>query len=458
MAWLTVFFPALAYFIVTRLSASGGSFGRFTELGEVVTSTIHLPLSSTNGDTLCNKLSSIFYVSSCKPSDYYATLSRSLNLVQTSGLENVQASCWRHDPEAGRGYLLLSQSEGRGRVWRWEVGGGPIPIGKTLHLEASGCRSGTWHDCEAAGVSSSPSGSGGMSVDFLKQDHYAAGRLVVAEWGEGRIARLEPNGARTPLVIQTPNICHDNTNESSSELTRLHAPSTLLYTPFGDLLVADNNPDCQRTALFRLRQAVHVTPVLSLAESRLAHNWTTVAHRQPMNVVFAPDHVKAIGGMTLDSSWTGIYLAVEGENGVLLYHCTLPGDDDADVVSNEEKDSSEEKQLVSNWKMILNLTYQLLSERERAGSVVMDGFGNMFVAVSNGVAIVQVDRGENAVGTLDQGELVGTLEVGARPRSLTVGEDGFLYLALPSQLLRIPIKTRAMKIPTNLVPAAKKSY
>ncbi len=32
------------------------------------------------------------------------------------------------------------------RIWRWEVGGGPITIGRSLHIERNGCRSGLWVD------------------------------------------------------------------------------------------------------------------------------------------------------------------------------------------------------------------------------------------------------------------------------------------------------------------------
>jgi len=46
------------------------------------------------------------------------------------GLQNVADTLWKHDSELGRGYLLLSQSYKNGRMWRFVVGGGPVPIGK----------------------------------------------------------------------------------------------------------------------------------------------------------------------------------------------------------------------------------------------------------------------------------------------------------------------------------------
>jgi hypothetical protein len=278
-------------------------------------------------------------------------------------------------------------------------------------------------------------------MDFLKQEHFSAGRLVVAEWGEGRISRLEENGARTPLVIQIPNICASNETTPTPEYKRLQNPSSLLYTPFGDLLVADRNSDCQRAATFRLGQAVHVPPLPSLAESRRAHNWTSVSHKHPIDVICSQHNVKSIGGMTLDASWTGFYFTAKQDDDIILFHCSLSRDDEHDNLVEPD----EERQPKSATKIVLNLTHHL--SENQAGAVAVDGAGNIFLGVATGVALVQADRGE----------IIGTLEVGARPRSLTVGEDGFLYIAMKAQLLRIPIKTRALKIPTNLVSPAKKS-
>jgi hypothetical protein len=42
-------------------------------------------------------------------------------------------------------------------------------------------------------------------------------RLIVAEWGEGRITRLEENGARTPLIIDVPPIEEDAANATISD-------------------------------------------------------------------------------------------------------------------------------------------------------------------------------------------------------------------------------------------------
>jgi hypothetical protein len=41
--------------------------------------------------------------------------------------------------------------------------------------------------------------------------------LIVVDWGEGRITRLEENGPRTPLIIDVPPIEDDAANATISD-------------------------------------------------------------------------------------------------------------------------------------------------------------------------------------------------------------------------------------------------
>jgi hypothetical protein len=167
---------------------------------------------------------------------------------------SIQSSLWRHYPELGRGYLLLADIHNR--IWRWERGGGPIPIGRSLHLDHVVCR----HDSVHCMVSvhddnidnndnNEPQPQhqpqvGGMTMDFFHaaaaassdQMAFWSGQLVVAEWGEGRIIRLEENGARTPLAL-LPLKQKKNNNQL------LVKPQHLLMTPFRDLLFLEQEHD-----------------------------------------------------------------------------------------------------------------------------------------------------------------------------------------------------------------------
>jgi hypothetical protein len=164
----------------------------------------------------CGVLSTLLYTNNNDRDHPCSELHRPVYLVRDD-IEDIVATTWKHDEELGRGYLLLSSSFEQGKIWRWETGGGPIAIGRTLHLLDSGCRSNHYMLCQSSSSSSFSSsnnndnnsivGSGGIIVNHWHEPP----RLVVAEWGEGRIARLEENGARTPLVIEY----HDQDQEET---------------------------------------------------------------------------------------------------------------------------------------------------------------------------------------------------------------------------------------------------
>ena len=184
-------------------------------------------------------------------------------------------------------------------------------MGQTLLVDRAGCRS---RPCGPHGAT----GAGGLAIDYYyhhqqqqqqqqqEKERHAPhqGRLVVAEWGEGRIVRLEDNGARTPLVIDVPDVCQTLSSLSSSSSSfrqqkqqnqqqkqqkqqkqpplqrrRLQHPTALLYSPRGDLFIMDHVPDCDTSVLLRLPSDRHAEPLTSLSESRAAHAWTSLADR-----------------------------------------------------------------------------------------------------------------------------------------------------------------------------------
>lgn len=204
-------------------------------------------------------------------------------------LSHLTSTTWVHDPELGRGYLLINDVGRSGRIWRWEVGGGPISIGRTLHMERSGCRSGLWlekdddvigrdtnrtmarllscpenlkgdsassqsvHHNNMAQSKSSQSlplllGSASIAVEPSSGD--GKKNLAVAEWGERRIVRVEEGtGARTPLVTLVPKEDEEENHHDNNDNTeqyrrrkwrRLYRPNHLTYTPTGDLLFSDS--------------------------------------------------------------------------------------------------------------------------------------------------------------------------------------------------------------------------
>lgn len=436
MAWLTVFVPALAYYIGSRLQS--------TRLG---------------GRSLGKTVGTIR--DEAKPPAILWGASADLSLVESSkGFQDICSSIWMHDEEElGRGFLLLSQAYGSGRIWRWEVGGGPIPIGRTLYMEPSGCRS--TRNCS----SNSRLGSGGLTIDFMAHQgrHHPyntihEGHLVVAEWGERRIIRVEENGVRTPLVLNVPSLCPNDTNETTQQHSdnndgdsknnarqrRIYQPTDLLYTPFGDLVFVDRDPTCQASGLFMLDDAIQTEPLGTPMESRKAHSWSSLPNHNTTTLrvlhttASSSNEIGSMGGVTLDKSWTGVYFTQQqSQDGpVQLLHKVLPDDDDDDDEKEEEEGEEEEG---AQPKSKPRLVYEF--PNGTPGPVTMNQNGNLFVGTTDKVVVFSSD---NASPLLE-------IPVPSTPTSLTLGQDRYLYITTYKELYRIRVRHGPLQVPTNLI-------
>ena len=469
LAWLTVFIPALAYFIASRTEHTriGGR-----NLGVPV---LTIDINKENNNAALAQ--SVWAAN---------TLFR----VQSDGLASVVDSVWKHDPELGRGFLLLSQSANHGRIWRWEVGGGPISIGRTLYMEPSGCRSNRTHVCSGGNL-----GSGGLTVATTNHDEHS--RLMVAEWGEGRIVRVEDEtGARTPLVLEVPSLCgttgmNGTEGMARSTVRRVYQPRALLFTPFGDLVFQDTDPDCDMDGLYLLPDAVVVPPLSTAMESRRAHGWTTLPESQARPKLLLK--AKKIGGIDLDAAWTGIYYTATDDVDIgdaaagavdtvdrastvtRLYHMNLATEeedddaeddndnDDGDEEANKEgdtdgngteKDKRDSRSAVAlDTRIVADFT-----ESTPAGPVAMDQSGILFVGVDTGVVVLPKELSVKEA-TQQQGKSDERLflPVPDTPTSITVGGDKFLYVTTADDLYRIRIQTGPQKVPTDLIRKKTKS-
>lgn len=458
-AWLFVFLPALGYFLSTRLSS-----GFWSELGDRATTDLLLRLGDASQNA-CIKLAETFYLASStacanEPAATSVELSSPLQLVQDSGLRGVVDLLWRHDSELGRGYLLISDSAGKGRIWRWEVGGGPIAIGKTLHLEDSGCRSGLYRDC-----STEFAGSGAMAIDFYRagspSEHASEGLLAVAEWGEGRIVRLEENGARTPLQMHVPcATCDVGRSEHNTATCSKRIPNVerMLFTPTGDLIVAvhyDGTQECRlndgvadidpnaaasssSASLVQLSYAVHVTPLHSLQESRQAHAWTEVQHTHTARILYANPSVSRIGGMA--TTPTSLYATAmksgeDGSSSIVILELSIKDEETDDDL----EDSRDHQTGVKEAKVLLDLA-EYAPGSQNPGALAVSQSGRLFAAVQDGVLILDGTMG-----------VLGKLVVPALPTAVTLGGDGYLYVATSSRIYRIRTKEKPVELQTNRV-------
>jgi hypothetical protein len=403
MAWLFLFFPVLSYYVTTRLHSMG------------------LFRSSTYGTVVDTKLSGIAPCGSDDDLLLYLThecnrLKYPVYLVD-DGFQDVVATAWKHDEELGRGYLLLSTSFHRGKVWQWETGGGPIAIGRTLHLQDSGCRSNFYRNCTGGDGNSNSNlnsnlGSGGMIVDTWHDPP----RLIVAEWGEGRIVRLEENGARTPMVIQLPEML-------SNFPARVQNPFKLLLSPLGDLMILDTfgSEDC----LLRLPQAATGTPALgSLAASRRAHSWESVNTTRLPQLLLQSTH---LGGIALEPhQWLQMYATMKQNDRVVLVRLSLEDD--------EEENSGQQPR-----QSTIVLDYTAHSSEPQA--IEVDEKGNLYLVVDDGILLAAPSGKVLGKVTISDGPIV----------DLTLGEDNFLYMATSTKLMRTRVRNGRLTIPTDLL-------
>lgn len=372
---------------------------------------------------------------------------------------------WVEDTELGRGYLLISDSSNSGKVWRYETGGGLIPIGKSLYLDHSGCRSNLWIPCHDT---CSNSGSKGIAIQVVKDEpRFDIGQLIVVESGEQRIVRLEKDGARTPLVLNVPSLCQghivDVSDGTPSSLShrRLNRPGKVMYTPFGDLMFIDEE-ECMipnkksesesestkftssKSGIFRVKEIVNIPPI-SFRQSRDAHAWTVedmVSKHTQVKVELAYVHNNGY-----------IYDMIVGKDVSSIYVAALVRDDDCrhviyKIIENEEDDDDDEtvKELGA-MDIFFDLTKFFPPQDDRcktsSTALAIDHQGNLFATLPSGLVVLHPDG--NLLASID----VHPME--SEPTSLVIGNDGYLYMTTQTTVQRMKVKSKLLEYPTNLI-------
>lgn len=420
VAWWFVFLPALMYYTSTRLHSLGlfraSSYGEIVETSLVVVSD-------------CTELqeSGIVYINKDCTSLYYP-----LYKVRDD-FTNIVATTWKHVEELGRGYLLLSTSNRHGKIWQWETGGGPIPIGRTLSMVNSGCRSNLYQNCN-----SSDAGSGGIVVDALHKPP----RLIVAEWGEGRITRLEANGARTPLILEVPYADSGNSSSNFAQQRRLQHPFKMLLSPFGDLLVLDSTT-LDGDYLWQLQQAHKIPGLESLPVSREAHEWTQLNNTNALQSLLQSTR---LGGMAFcPKKLLQLYVTMRQGDSVVVVTLSLDEDDDEDDEEIDDDDSVDVEEVESEPKSTMERQSAIFLDYSRyanePGPMEVDEKGNLYLVVDHGILFVS-----------SSGSVLGKLSIpDVSIVDITLGEDRFLYISTETKLFRARLRNKLWRVPTDLI-------
>ena len=454
-AWIFLFLPALFYYIGTRLYSLG--LFRSSTYGEILGHELSwvTPTSLVCSEFLAwNKDSNqkLLHMHSNKDCN---SLRYPIYLVQEFEDKSVVATTWMEDEELGRGYLLISTSLGNGKVFRWEAGGGPIAIGRTLHLQDSGCRSNNYQQCIVDVVGKTHKGSGGITIDTLHSE--ALPMLLIAEYGEGRVVRLEENGARTPLIIETS----ASSDDVAGEYRRLSRPFRLLVTAYGDLMVIDDATTRGKGfLLWRLPKASDVPGLPSLAVSRKAHAWTRNNSTDFPHILFESSEM---GGMVLEPSGQRIYVTTMEPNSSAVKVVSLPLLEDLDdpKSSEFEKEGDEEhctgkhnstdeinicKAKEGRSRTLRShqsrLVFDYTDHAESPGAIEVDNNGNLYLAVKDGILVVSKSKSFVTKISFSKGEKI---------VDLTIGSDNFLYIAMESKLARLRVPNYPLEIKKDLL-------
>lgn len=544
-AWFIIFLTALSYFIFTRGGNSnrGGLLSSLSKPYDVVASAVSVAHGDKGNEEL---LRSIFYIDKISPMESSALtlmpnyrletiLSSPPDVVGNSHdhdkecayngnnsqnpipyISHIASTTWVHDEELGRGYLLLADAGRSGRIWRWEVGGGPITIGRSLHMERSGCRSHLWVDSEdgkegnSNGIcpenlfgdsstdnegqvpcskteqeSSQPPllGSASLAVELTRNAERASAgaNIIVSEWGERRIVRVEgETGARTPYVTLVPTTQKekDDNDDQQQQRRRVFQPNHLTYTPFGDLLFSDtvegnqgdNSTSNQHVSvIYRRKEAVHIAPITA-EESRAAHGWRSTTNEDDdvddnIDILLEIDGL--IEGLALGSDYSTLYVLVTTQQTATgpgwtktLYKLHIGSDDEDE--DDEEGDAAE---ATDEFTAIYNMT----SSNCKGGNIdgdVQSSIGSKLTVDEKGILYMITCPSTLTLLSSKDGHLVGSLALDDLHTSQTTtlftgigfGEDGYLYITSPNELMRVKSRVGAMALPTDMVvpPPLKK--
>lgn len=311
--------------------------------------------------------------------------------------------------------------------------------------------------------------------------------IVVAEWGEKRIVRVEgETGARTPLVTMLP----VSTDEKDG-MRRTRRPNHLTYTPFGDLLFSDSYQinydsngvkDASRRktvgAVYRLREAVHVTPI-PVEKSREAHGWTNTTHSNSDNDGrFADGSVDilfqtngwidgvALGGSDYSTLYVSVVTFSDDDNDFgwtkAVYRLFLVTDDDDDDAQDHA--STVEANTSSSHEVFYSVTSKECSDFSHGSKsshfligskLAIDERGTIYMISCPSSVVLLSSINGRVVGklTLDQfnSDQAHSKSSTREFTSVSFGEDGYFYVTTAHELMRIKCRIKGSSIPTNLV-------
>jgi gluconolactonase len=276
---------------------------------------------------------------------------------------------WVEGPVWNRkeGYLLFSDV-GKNSVYKWQEG-----KGESLFLKPSGYTGKTPFD----GLEP---GSNGLTYD-------PQGRLVLAEHGDRRVARLERNGQKTTLVDRFDG-------------KRINSPNDVVFKSNGDLYFTDPP--------FGLPKSYHdprkETPFQGVYRYSKNGKLTLLTKdiKAPNGIAFSPDEKK-------------LYISnADPANAVWIVYDVKP-------------DGS-----IENGKVLFNATAWTKAKVGAPDGMKVDREGNIFGAGPGGIHVISPD-----------GKHLGSIEIGVPTGNVAWGENGSsLFVTSNTNVYRLKLNTK----------------
>lgn len=276
---------------------------------------------------------------------------------------------WVEGPVWNRreGYLLFSDIPNNA-IYKWQKG-----KGESLFLKPSGYTGKTPFEGPEPG-------SNGLTYD-------PADRLVLAEHGDRRIARLEKNGRKTTLVDRY-------------EGKRINSPNDLVFKSNGDLYFTDP-PFGLPKSFEDSRKELPFQGVYRFSkDGKLA--LITKEIKAPNGIAFSPDEKK-------------LYISnAEPSNAVwMVYDLTADGN-------------------IRNGKILFNATAQAQTKKGAPDGMKIDREGNIFGAGPGGIYVIAPD-----------GTHLGSIDLGGPTGNVAWGEDGTaLFITSSTTVYRLKLTTK----------------
>ena len=305
------------------------------------------------------------------------------------GFQWCEGPLWVDD--GGSGYLLFSDTI-TNRIWRWEEGSGMFPIGKTLFIRNSGCKSNlTW--CETV----KESGSNGLLLFKPQSEDF-----LVCEHGNRRIGIIFSNNTYIPLASHYNGL-------------RLNSPNDAIFSSKGDLYFTD-----PPYGLYNKETNEIIGKEVSFNGVYMIHKddiQESISTKSPTNNL-----------ILLDSTFTrpnGIHFSPSFSK---LY------------VSNSDKEfpvwkvfDVKEDGRIENGRVFFDSKY-LLNKNSSLGNP--DGFkvdskGNLFASGPGGVLIIS-----------SSGVLLGRVLLNEKVSNIAFGRDGYLYITATDKVMRMRVLSK----------------